>query len=191
MNELYKYVNIPNLGAIQEELLHSIDHNYETNTHAFSYPPHYMQQTCPKFMLWLQLRCKLPIRVLRFYVTSPYDTLLPHIDGGGKDPVVPFGLNIPVYNCKNTLMTWYTCDDNNKINDTPAGYYGGTHPKDISQLRPIESLELIRPCFTNNSVMHGVTNPNNTYRVMFTVRWILSHKLGRTIEDCIRTDGLF
>ena len=193
MEELYKNIIIPNFEEIQQELLSCIDHDYKADTkpHAFSYDESYMWFKCPKFMIWLKTRSKLPVRLFRFYITPPKQSLGAHIDGGGPSPVVSFGLNIPVAGSENTYMTWYKCDPTNLRTDHPEGYLGGIHPKDYNNLEVIEHLEILKPCFTNNSVMHGVENNSDNYRVMFTVRWILHEKFGRTIESCIDTDGLF
>jgi len=193
MKELYKNIVIPNFESIQQELLACIDHDYKADTkpHAFTYSEQYMSEKCPQFMSWLRPRCKLPIRLLRFYITPPHQKLGAHIDGGGRSPVVPLGLNIPVAGSTNTFMTWYECKPENLRTDNPDGYLGGVHPKDYTQLVPIESIEITKPCFTNNSIMHGVENKSDEYRVMFTVRWVLDHFIGRTIEDCIKTEGLF
>ena len=193
MEELYRNIVIPNLEEIQQELLACIDHDYKIDTkpHAFTYPESYMISKCPKFMSWLKPRSKLPIRLLRFYITPPHQELDIHIDGGGSTPVVPFGLNIPVAGTKNTYMTWYKCDPDNIVSEARGGYLVGTHPRDINKLEVTESLEILKPCFTNNAIMHGVKNESDEYRVMFTVRWILHNKFGRAIESCIDTDGLF
>jgi hypothetical protein len=193
MDELYKNIIIPNLEVIQKELLNCIAHDYkkETKPHAFNYTEGYMWAKCPFLMSWLKLKSKLPLRLLRFYITPPHQSLGAHIDGGGHDPIVSFGMNIPVAGCNNTFMTWYKCDADNLRNDYPAGYLGGTHPKDYSNLEVIESLELIKPCFANNSIMHGVKNNSDEFRIMFTVRWVLHKSIGRTIDSCIDTTGMF
>ena len=193
MNKFYKYINIPNLEVVQQELLNCILHDYRepVKPHAFTYTERYMRDACPVFYSWLKPRSKLPIRLLRFYITPPGESLGAHIDGGGKYPIVPFGVNIPVAGTKDTYMTWYECAPENLISEAPEGYLGGTHPKDYNALLPVESLEILKPCVTNNAIMHGVSNQSSEYRVMFTVRWILSNTAGRKIGDCIDTTGLF
>ena len=39
----------------------------------------------------------------------------------------------------------------------------------------------------NNSVLHGVQNDTDEYRIMFTVRWNLDERI---LEDVIDTSGL-
>jgi hypothetical protein len=195
MEELYRFVNIPSFEQVQIELFNAIDYNYQLKgKHANNYTPDYMRSQCPTLMTWLDSRnkfpAKFPYRLLRYYFTPAHDTLSPHIDGGNTK--VPFGLNIPVLNCNNTTMTWWNCNEENTyIPPEENGYLGSIIPKDITKITPREKLELIKPCFTRNDIMHSVENPNDTIRIMFTVRWALHPTKFRTIEEVIDTDGLF
>jgi hypothetical protein len=191
MEELYKFVNIPNFDKIQLELLDAIDYDYRLKgKHATSYLPNYMRSKCPELMEWLDARVKSPYRMLRYYFTPANDSLDHHIDG--SIPRVPFGLNIPVLNCANTTMSWWECDEDNFFIPTPSsGYMGSITPKDTSKIKIKDRLELVRPCFTKNDVMHSIENPNSTIRIMFTVRWLLHPTKFRTIEEVIDTTGIF
>jgi hypothetical protein len=193
MNELYRYIKIPNFELVQKELLLAIYHDYESHTapHAFTYSRKYLENKSPTLMTWLNGRTKMPYRLLRYYITPPGKSLGAHIDGGGQFPTVPFGINIPVTGTQNTYHTFYQCNNSNIRSDIPENYLGGLHPKDYQSIQEIKKLEILQPCFTNNSVMHGVTNLSNKYRVMFTIRWALHPTIGRTIEEVIDTNGLF
>jgi hypothetical protein len=86
-------------------------------------------------------------------------------------------------------MTWWNCSEDNFRIPTPEnGYLGATTPIDISKMTIRDQLELIKPCFTKNNVMHSIENPNNTTRIMFTVRWGLQF---RTIDEVMDTTDLF
>lgn len=193
VDELFKNILIPDFPQVQRELLSCIKHDYKENPtpHAFNYSKEYLTKTCPTLMNWLTPRSKMFFRLLRFYVTPPRQTLGAHIDGGGKAPLVPFGINIPVTGCENTYHTFYQCPPENIRPDTPDGYLGGLHPIDYNKITPMKRLEILKPCFTNNSVMHGVENESDNYRVMFTVRWILHPTIGRKIDEVIDTTNLF
>jgi hypothetical protein len=192
MKELYKYVNIPNFEIIQQELLNCIEHDYKSKgTHAFTYKEDYITKTCPTFMAWIKPRTKMPFRLLRFYVTAPQGRLGAHIDGIASKAAVPFGLNIPIDNTKNTYHIFYHCDPENLKKEYPPGYLGGSHPIDFSKCTELEKFEILKPCFTRNDVLHSVENNNDTFRVMFTVRWILHPTIGRTIEEVMETEDLF
>jgi hypothetical protein len=190
MDHLYQFVNIPNLEIIQEELLNCIQHDYKSKTspHAFTYNLEYIAKTCPTLTKWLIPRCKKSLRLLRFYVTPPRSNLSIHTDGGHGSPTVPFGLNIPVIGTKDTFQIFYKCSDDNIYGSRPTGYNESLHPKDITKLIPIDRVEIVTPCFTNNSVMHNVENNTDNYRIMFVVRWILHETIGRQIEEVIRLD---
>jgi hypothetical protein len=193
MKELYKYINISNFEQVQVELFNCIKEDYRDAIKpiAFSYPTDYIYSSCPSLKQWLKPINKMPIRLFRFYITPPGKKLGAHIDGGGHLPTVPFGINIPVAGCKDTYHTFYQCDESNLSAQTPKGYLSGIHPNDYTKLVPIERLEILKPCFTNNQIMHGVENNSSEFRIMFTIRWILNHRIGRTIEEVINTKGIF
>jgi len=187
MDKLYQFVDIPNLERVQQELLNSIQHDYKLHDrpHAFTYNLEYVAKTCPTLMQWLIPKCKLPLRLLRYYVTPPRQNLGIHIDGGYNSPTVPFGLNIPVIGVKDTYQIFYKCDSDNMYGNTPDGYNQSLHPKDVSKLVPIDKVEITTPCFTNNSVMHNVENNTDEYRIMFVIRWYLHQTKAREIEEVI------
>ncbi len=191
MKELFFPFFIPNFDAVQTELLAAIDHDYKLNSgpHAFTYQEAYMLERCPMFMSWLKPRLKLPVRLYRYYITPPKSRLSIHIDG--TQPTVPFALNIPVAGTKNTQHTFYeTNEDNIQFNIDP-NYLGAKRPIDVSRLKKIKDLEILEPHVTNNSVFHGITNNTDEHRVMFTVRWMIHSTIGRTVEECMDTQGLF
>jgi len=190
MKELYIPFTIPNLESIQKELLDAIDHDYKEATvpHAFTYGEKYMLESCPQFMGWLKPRLRLPVRIYRYYVTPPHQSLGIHIDGA--NPTVPFGINIPVIGTKNTYHSYYETDPDNLEVRVPTGYLGGTHPKDLSKLKLTTELEIMRPYVINNEILHGVRNDSDEHRVMFTVRWAIHEKLARNIQDCMHVADL-
>ena len=190
MKELYIPVTIPNIEYVQQELLNAIDHDYKLDVkpHAFSYKQDYMEKHCPVFMSWLTPRLKLPVRIYRYYVTPPKQSLGIHIDGA--KPTVPFGLSIPVAGAGKTYHSYYETDPENLEVRYPDGYLGGTHPKDVSKLKKIAELEITRPYVMNNEILHGVCNDSDNYRVMFTVRWLIHSTIGRNIEECMDVTGM-
>jgi hypothetical protein len=191
MEELYRYVHIPNFEEIQRELIESINYDYSSQgLHAQNFTEEYMTEKCPKLMNWLKVKSKSKFRLLRFYFTPGHAELLPHIDSSFI--TVPFGLNIPVLNCHNTKMTWYHCSkENQSLPVVKNGYLQGVCPIDPSKLEIIEELELTKPCFVKGDVMHGVKNFNNTVRIMFTVRWGLHPIKFRSIDEVMDITDLF
>jgi hypothetical protein len=188
MKELSIPFTIPNLEEIQIELLSAIDHDYKsvTGPHAFSYTSDIMAERCPKFMSWINPKLKAPVRIFRYYVTPPNTSLGAHIDG--INPTSPFGLNIPVTGTKNTYHCFYDTPADNKIEFTTDGYLGHIAVKDESRLKLVaDEIEVLRPYVMNNSVLHGVRNDSDEYRIMFTVRWRLYQRI---LEDLIDTTEL-
>jgi hypothetical protein len=183
MKDLWLPIDIPDLNQIQEELYQIVNIKQGiTKTHAFSVDESTMIDNCPLFMDWFLPRKKEKVRLYRFYVTEPYGHLGAHIDGN-KFCKVPFGMNIPVANCEHTYHIFYDCDEENIINELKNGYLAGCVPKDRSLLKEKCRLEITRPYFTRNDILHSIENNNPTYRVMFTVRWNLHPILYRTIEE--------
>lgn len=188
MKELAIPFTVPNLEQVQAELLSAIDHDYKAvkGTHAFSYPIEHMLARCPNFMSWLVPKIKAPVRIFRYYITPPHTSLGVHIDG--VNPTSPFGLNIPVAGTKNTYHSYYETTEDNMIPYSVDGYLGHIAVKDESKLKLIsDRIEVMRPYVMNNSVLHGVQNESDEYRVMFTIRWRLTQ---RVLEDVIDTSEL-
>lgn len=185
MNELFVPFHIPDFESIQQELLLAIDKDYSTleKPIAFTYPEQYMKDHCPQFMSWLMPKLKLPVRIYRYYITPPKQSLAIHIDG--TDPSVPFALNIPVTGTIGTKHNFYETSEDNIIKKTGPGYLAALQPKDKSKLKLVSELELVTPHVTNNSVFHGVINDTDQYRIMFTVRWLVHKTMGRNVDECI------
>jgi hypothetical protein len=191
MKELAVPFTIPNFEEIQSELLLGIKHDYKAvvGTHAFSYSAKHMSEHCPKFMGWLMPKVKIPIRIFRYYITPPHTKLAAHIDG--INPTSPFGINIPVTGTKNTYHCYYDTPEDNKVFSFKSVYLGHISVKDKSKLNLLgEKIEVLRPYIMNNSVLHGVDNESDDYRVMFTVRWPLHHTLCRNVEEVMDTSEL-
>jgi hypothetical protein len=59
MEELYRYVHIPNFEEIQRELIESINYDYSSQgLHAQNFTEEYMTEKCPKLMNWLKVKSK-------------------------------------------------------------------------------------------------------------------------------------
>jgi len=191
MKELFIPFYIPNLEEIQIELKNSITHDYKgiDKPHAFNHTHLHMIQFCPTFMDWFLPKCKAVVRLYRFYITPPRQQLGAHIDGGTIS--VPFGINIPVYGCKNTYHSYYETTDDNLITDPGHnGYQSGRLVKDQYKCKLISEVEIVRPYVTNNEILHGVRNDTDDYRIMFTVRWALHPTKFRSIEEVMVVDEL-
>lgn len=183
MNNLWTPLDIPDFAKVQEELAKMVlIESGVTKTYAFSVDERVMIEQCPTLMNWLTPRKKRSVRIYRFYITEPYGCLGAHIDGS-KELKVPFGMNIPVANCKNTHHIFYDCDEDNIRNEFKNGYLAGCVPIDHSLLKEKTRLEITTPYFTRNDVVHSVENNNPTYRIMFTVRWLVNSKIGRDINE--------
>lgn len=190
MQALYQWVkDPPDTAAISSELLSAIKHDHQRlGTHAFTYDQSYMQHHCPRLWQWLGPRIRVPTRLMRFYVTAPRSRLPAHIDG---QPVsVPFGLNFPVLNCEGTEMRWYKVRDSDIEpwkQHSEQGYMSSSRLVDGAADRAelLDSVEITRPCFVRNDIMHSVENPRNTWRIMLSIRFPLDPQRYRTIKEVI------
>ena len=184
MIELYKPLEIPNLESIQEQLLSYVDAKYLIDKPiAFTCDKSELEDRCPEFIKWICDNSKIDVLHYRVYITPPGSRLSPHIDGGGLKPIVPFRLNVPLSGTKGTKLTFYNTPENNKASSIPDGYLSSIHPIDYTLLKPIDSLELIEPHFINTSILHGVRNPLQSYRIIFAVTWKLDEHKWRNVED--------
>lgn len=183
MKELFIPVKIDNLDKIQEELKQMLGSDYQSKgKHAFNITLNTVKSSCPCLSTWLLPKLKSYPRLLRFYITPPKSFLGVHIDGRKNMPS-PFGLNIPVFGCENTYHIFYNCDQDNIEDGDDERYLEGAVPKKIDMLTELERKEITAPCFVRNDIMHSVENNQDTWRVMFTIRWQIHSTFGKVIND--------
>jgi hypothetical protein len=191
MKKLFTPINVKNFNLFQEELIKSLPLNFKDNgLHAFNRDEETMSVMCPNLMSWLKSRSKMPFRLLRFYVTPPHTNLGAHIDGF-KAVSVPLGLNFPIIGYRNTYQIYYDCPDSNLSDKNKGGYLDGVVPIDPSAMEEIARIEIDRPGFVRNDVMHSVENDTDEWRVVFIVRWALHPFIGRTIEEVFDAEDLY
>lgn len=183
MKELFMPIKLDGFDIVQKELFAILDPDYQLKGKgAYNINLRDLKTSCPYFSDWLIPKLKSYPRLLRFYITPPRSNLGVHIDGRKIMPS-PFGLNIPVIGCENTHHIFYFCDSDNIIDENDKRYLDGAVPKDLTLLKEMERREITSPCFVRNDIMHSVENNQDTWRVMFTVRWQLHPTFGKVIED--------
>jgi hypothetical protein len=99
-------------------------------------------------------------------ITMPPNAIGPvHIDGGEIDST---SLNIPILNCKNTFMSWYTSTETLKRVELEKDkvYYGA----DLNTCIKVASVEMTDSYFVNIKELHNGHNPNNTWRILLSIR---------------------
>ena len=98
-------------------------------------------------------------------ITMPPNSESPiHIDGDRPE----CSLNIPLLNCENTFMNWYSSDQPPKevVVEDNKTYFGA----DIETCTKIASIEMNNPYYVNIKQLHNGYNPNDTWRVLLSIR---------------------
>jgi hypothetical protein len=104
---------------------------------------------------------------------------VPHIDNipTAKNRI---GFNIPLVGTKNTSMNYYDTPADNLELRTSGGL--GSLPtqfiKDKTKLVLIDSLEVDYPTLLRTDVIHSVSNPNESYRLILGMKMV-----GNTFEE--------
>lgn len=186
----YKKLNVDNFELIRGELERASTYNADKNLRFWDVPFNWFKDNSPLLYDFIESRKKLPIRLCRFYLTPKNSVLKPHVDGltSRRSPI---GLNIPIIGYENTTMDWYDCPDDNFI-DGNFGFNGITASRVIhfSKLKKIDSTIIDCPTFVRTDVVHGVENYNPYQRLVLSIRFPYTSKLGQQFEDVMELSGL-
>lgn len=203
MKDFYRKFTIPDFETIRQELLACIKHDFmaRDDVHSWIYPVLEVLGKCPTLEKFLNERLKQPytepIRQIKFYCTPPGKALTGHIDG--SQVKIPFGMNLPLLNTKDTFQYWYDCPEENIVLRPIAGqhfrdgkgFLGSVFvPKDESKMKIVETLELTTPCITKTDIIHSVHNPTDKTRLIVVLRWDLYNVTYSEPEDVIDLQGL-
>jgi len=179
MTMLYKKITVPNFEAIKAEILELVAPQISQNLRYWDVPFIEFYKSTPCFYNYMKENFYMFPRLFRFYNSPPFGGLGPHIDNlpTAKNRI---GFNIPLAGTENTLMNYYdTPSDNLEITHN-LGF--GSMPaqliKDKSRLVLIDSVEIDQPTLLRTDVIHSVTNPNETYRLVMGMKLI-----GSTFEE--------
>lgn len=191
MECLYTPIDVPNFESIQIGLKNCLPVDYisKINPFAFNVDVQMLQQHCPHLVKWIESNSKVDVLHYRIYVTPPKSRLPPHIDGGGAKPIVPFRLNIPIMGTANTKLLYYSTTNDNLKTFVPDAYLSSIHPIDFKKLKLIDVVEINTPHFINTSILHGINNPNPTYRAMFAVTWLIHDTKYKEINDVFKINN--
>lgn len=206
MKKLYRYIDIPNLNVIVEELKQFYDVGTLNCKKAESWSFNYnaVKKKTPVLDEFLK-RSRVSVELLKYYSVPPNDMLGYHVDGPidipGRCP--PFSFNIPLLNCDNTYTHWFDCPvDNLKQLTTKnqngllvqEGFLGNAlFPVDKTQLVEIGKAEVNRPIIIKTNLVHCATNPNSdSFRVIAGIRLNLYNSIRfiSEFEEVFDTTGL-
>jgi len=95
---------------------------------------------------------------------QPWSEFPVHIDSGKSQAA----LNIPLANCNNTFTHWYqSTQPLIEYQHHGDGKYLGA---DKNLCTRVASLEMTEPHFINIGALHNVDNPNNSWRILLSIR---------------------
>jgi hypothetical protein len=179
MTLLYQKIKIPNFEVMSGEILNIIQPQISQNLRFWDVSLPTFYNYAPVFFKYLKTHFyRYPV-LLRFYNTPPFGALDPHIDNLA-DAKNKIGFNIPLAGTKNTSMNYYTTPRDN-VDITHDGGFGAMPAqiiKDNKKLILVDSVEIDEPTLLRTDTIHGIDNPNSTYRLILGMKFV-----GTTFEE--------
>jgi hypothetical protein len=164
----YIPVKIENLNIIQAEVMKLFPAENETYSTLF-----YIQNSVSEFLKIDSLREQLQrlglidnivsIAFYNLHTTEPKGSPI-HVDHGEST----FSLNLPIKNCDNTFVNFYTSttEPEKRFSNANVPYYY----IDDSKCRLVDQIEMTQPYIINVKVPHNVVNPNKENRKTLLIR---------------------
>jgi hypothetical protein len=162
----YTPIHIENLEVIQKKVFELFPKSELTKNNLFYIPSNVeLFLSIPELKTELD-RLELTEHIIHFgfYVLQTTSDQCPHIDSG--DPVYSF--NIPIYNCENTFVNFYTVSSDPVERYLPNGvsYYR----VNLQDCKLADSLEMNQPYIINVKQAHCVVNKNPSPRITLLIR---------------------
>ena len=108
----------------------------------------------------------------KFFICAPNSWGEVHIDGG--IPPRNCAINIPIYNCEQGLMNWFSNEpaDHKFISNENTNVHSTDKNRDIDFWVPAEQMVLTSPALVRTNIWHNIDNrDNNKHRVVFSFRF--------------------
>jgi len=181
---IYKKIDAPNLEVMISEILTMVSPQISKNLRHWDLPLADFYKHTPTFFNYMKENFyRFPI-LFRFYNSPPFYNLVPHIDNmpAARNKI---GFNIPLAGTKNTAMNYYSTPADN-LETKETGGLGGLPTqfiKDKTKLVLIDSFEVDRATLLRTDVIHSVSNPNDSYRLILGMKFI-----GSTFEEVYKFD---
>lgn len=166
--KLFHLLPIQNLSDIQKAVLNLLPKELlqlTTITRLRDYHPQLYEMPSLKLAL-TSLGLDSSIMNFQVHVTEPQVTIPIHCDRG-----FVYSFNIPISNCENTFVTWFSTDSEPRVvtvRDDPNGLTYSRY--DTDKCTAIERVEINSPYVLNTQVPHCVENKNNYTRIMLLCR---------------------
>jgi hypothetical protein len=180
---IYKKIKVPNFEIMAEEILTLTQPQISQNLRFWDLPAAAFYKSTPVFFNYLKTHFyRLPI-LFRFYNTPPFSKVIPHIDNI-PTALNKIGFNLPLAGTKNTSMSYYdTPKDNLQLSTGFANMYPSQIIMDNTKLVLIDSFEVDQPTLLRTDVIHAVDNPNDSYRLILSLKFA-----GSTFEEVYKFD---
>lgn len=185
MTLLYQKIKIPDFDVKQRELIKLVENKFVNQNIVSSYDPSRSElfYHCRSLYTYILSHSKVSIRFFRIYNSPPGGGLRPHIDGHVYNRS-PIGLNLPILNCTNSLMKWWS-ESNAKMVSGNFGLNNISATKIVngSELQCIDQVEIDVPTFVRTDVIHSVENYNSGPRIIMSIRWKYDKIQGQEFQD--------
>jgi hypothetical protein len=166
----YKYIDLPRIEDIQRLVLPYIPSDVYKYT-VFKSLPEFQFSLCKPLVEAVEvIRPWNDISYIAMITVAPHDKLPTHIDWDLKDN--PWALNIPIYNCDDTVSIFYRLKDENcepkviyQDHGDPFYYYSG------DQTEELERFYLTKAAFFNTQVPHSALNTTDKARIIISIRF--------------------
>lgn len=183
--KLYQKIRIDDFETKRNELIAFVRGKFNDPNELTYYDPTFeeISSSCPNLYSYLIKKSKINIRLFRIYHSPAGSGLGKHIDGISMIRS-PIGLNIPILNCKGSLMKWWDETDA-KIITGNFGYNNLSACKieNPEDLKCIGQTEIDEPSFVRTDVIHSVENYNKEPRIILSVRWRFDLIEGQQFEQ--------
>jgi hypothetical protein len=162
----YHPVLINNLTAIQIKAFKLFPMQYLNKTKLF-YPPNNIEL----FLSIPELKEELDrlgwtehVDSFGFYIVQKTKGSTLHTDTGDRK----YSFNIPILNCKDTLVNFYTTDSEPEVQIHGEGVDYNKY--DVDKCTLVDSLEMNTPNVINVKEVHNIVNDNHKPRITLLVR---------------------
>jgi (2Fe-2S) ferredoxin len=160
----YKTVEIKNLKELQAAVIKQLpDVVYSTAGIVTDYGPQIA--AIPELQqVFEDANLSEHVADLHFICLPPHTELPIHNDGHR----LFYSFNIPILNCENTYIAWYSStEEPKKVVHKEGHWYLGVPKETCTE---IARAEMSQARIVDIDVLHSAINPNNTNRVLLAVR---------------------
>ncbi len=178
---IYRKLTVPSFSAMRAELEQSTATKILEPIRYWDTEWPNIKPISPTLYSFINSKRKTLIRHCRFYLTPPNGILPPHIDGSTAERS-PLSLIVPIVGFENTKMTWYDNSPDN-FEDHKTFGYTTARTKNPMMLTKIEETVIDTLTFVRTDVVHAISNPNPTCRLILSIRFNFNKETGNQFNE--------